>query len=87
MVYNIIFNLHKSNMIYSNDRIDAHKFLLKSHISKKITVIQNSSSNIVSIANHDMTIKYNIQTITLITFFNNRLILLEVLDICGMIQP
>src|SRR5437016_4694674 len=86
MVYNVRFNLHKSHIFYSYGRRKIYKFFLKSNISKKITIIQHASIRIISTDNFNTTAKYNIQTVTLITFFKNILILLKVLDGCSMIQ-
>ena len=86
MIYNVTFKFHKSYMFYSYGRIDILELLLKSHISKKIATIQNSCVCIIFIDNPNLTIKYNVQAVTLITFFKNILILLKVLDGCGMIQ-
>src|SRR5712691_9151937 len=86
MLYNIIFNVHKSHIFYSHGRIKIYKFFLKSDISKKITVIQYTNIRIISIDNFNTTTKYNIQAATLITFLKNTLILLKVFDGCSMIQ-
>src|SRR4030095_10872511 len=86
MIYNIMFNLHKSHIFYSHDRIKIYRFFLKSDISKKITVIQDANIRIISIDDFNATAQYNVQTVTLITFFKNALILLKVLDGCSMIQ-
>jgi hypothetical protein len=53
---------------------------------KKITVIQDANIRIISIDDFNATAQYNVQTVTLITFFKNTLILLKVLDGCSMIQ-
>src|SRR5262249_7524504 len=86
MIYNITFNLHKGYIFCRHSRIKTYKFFLKSNISKKITIIQYANIRIISIDNFDTTAQYNIQTVTLITFFENTLILLKVLDGCSMIQ-
>src|SRR5262249_9408104 len=86
MIYDIMLKLHKSHMLYSYGRIDIHKFLLKIHISKKITIVQYTNFCIISIDNFNTTIKYNIQIATLLTFFKNTLVLLKMLDGCGMVQ-
>ena len=85
MVYNIRFNLHKSHIFYSYGRRKIYKSFLKSHISKKITIIQHANIRIISTDNFNATAKYNIQTVTPIAFFKNILILLKVLDSYSMI--
>src|SRR5215475_12347464 len=86
MIYNIMFDLHKSYIFYSYGRIKIYRSFLKSDISKKITVIQDANIRIISIDDFNATAQYNVQTVTLITFFKNTLILLKVLDGCSMIQ-
>src|SRR5262245_8040892 len=86
MIYNIMFNFHKSYIFYSYGRIKIYRFFLESDISKKITVIQDTNIRIISINDFNATAQYNVQTVTLITFFKNALILLKVLDGCSMIQ-
>jgi hypothetical protein len=73
-------------MIYSNDRIDINIVLLKSHIPKTITTVQNAGMCIIFVSYSNFTIKDNVQTITLIAFSNNILILLKMFDGCGMIE-
>src|SRR2546425_10842917 len=86
MTYHIMIYFHNSQVFYGNSRIYIYIFLLKRNITKKISTIKNVIKHIIHTYDSNFSIKYNIKATTLLTFFNNKLVLLKMFYGCGVIE-